>query len=282
MAPGELETLLGCRSRGAACRSAPGSSTGLMSMTGVWSSASSPLTRIRRPSMARIWARYRPIGLGRSGERVPNTPSGGLAGLSPGTLLTSSRRERSSQVSKMTCWPARRSRTAAAAWSHGPVGAVVADWPAVSLVGSYELLAWLIRTSGTVECAPSVDPSCNGVACGVAVHAASTAAVDGELSSRSWCNASDQTREPGGPVGGQPASHTDGQCHDAVPEAGAVNDAAVAAYRLSVRAGNPLSERKLAPMFGRTSRRWARARIAEARQVRSPGLAGNQAPVMSP
>src|SRR5690349_13186200 len=26
-------------------------------------------------------------------------------------------------------------------WSHGPVGAVVAAWPAVSLVGSYELLS---------------------------------------------------------------------------------------------------------------------------------------------
>jgi hypothetical protein len=33
---------------------------------------------------------------------------------------------------------------------------------------------------------------------------------------------------------------------------------------LSVQAANPLSERKLAQMFGRTSRRWARARIAEA------------------
>jgi hypothetical protein len=40
----------------------------------------------------------------------------------------------------------------------------------------------------------------------------------------------------------------------------------VAAYRLSVQAGNPLSERKLAQMFGRTSRRWARARIADAQQ----------------
>jgi hypothetical protein len=30
-------------------------------------------------------------------------------------------------------------------WSHGLVGAVVAAWPAVSLVGSYELLVWLIR-----------------------------------------------------------------------------------------------------------------------------------------
>ena len=36
-------------------------------------------------------------------------------------------------------------------WSHGPVGAVVAAWPAVSLVGSYELLVWLIRTCGTVR-----------------------------------------------------------------------------------------------------------------------------------
>jgi len=33
-------------------------------------------------------------------------------------------------------------------WSHGPVGAVVAAWPAASLVGSYELLVWLIRASG--------------------------------------------------------------------------------------------------------------------------------------
>ena len=39
-------------------------------------------------------------------------------------------------------------------WSHGPVGAVVAAWPAVSLVGSYELLVWLIRTCGTVEHRP--------------------------------------------------------------------------------------------------------------------------------
>ena len=51
---------------------------------------------------------------------------------------------------------------------------------------------------------------------------------------------------------------------------------AVAAYRLSVRAGNPLSERRLAQMFGRSSRRWARARIADARQAssiqESPGI----------
>jgi hypothetical protein len=50
----------------------------------------------------------------------------------------------------------------------------------------------------------------------------------------------------------------------------------VAAYKLSVQAGNPLSERRLAQMFGRTSRRWARARIADARQAlsiqESPGV----------
>jgi hypothetical protein len=31
--------------------------------------------------------------------------------------------------------------------SHGLVGAAVAAWPAVALVGSYELLAWMIRTA---------------------------------------------------------------------------------------------------------------------------------------
>jgi hypothetical protein len=39
-------------------------------------------------------------------------------------------------------------------WSHGPTGAAVAAWPAVSLVGSYELLVWLIRTA-----APDQGPS---------------------------------------------------------------------------------------------------------------------------
>ncbi|HTT53022.1 MAG TPA: hypothetical protein VMH35_16630 [Streptosporangiaceae bacterium] len=39
---------------------------------------------------------------------------------------------------------------------------------------------------------------------------------------------------------------------------------AVVAYRASLDAGTPLSERKLAAMFGKTSRRWARHRMAEA------------------
>ena len=44
-------------------------------------------------------------------------------------------------------------------WSHGLVGAVVAAWPAVSLVGSYELLAWIIRTAATggPDHAPATD-----------------------------------------------------------------------------------------------------------------------------
>jgi hypothetical protein len=32
-------------------------------------------------------------------------------------------------------------------WSHGLVGAAAAAWPAVALVGSYELLAWVARTA---------------------------------------------------------------------------------------------------------------------------------------
>ncbi len=49
-----------------------------------------------------------------------------------------------------------------------------------------------------------------------------------------------------------------------------VNAAAVAAYRASIRAGKPLSERKLAGQFGKTSRRWARNRMAEAQQSPAP------------
>ena len=56
--------------------------------------------------------------------------------------------------------------------------------------------------------------------------------------------------------------------------AGDVNAAAVAAYRASIREGKPLSERKLAAAFGRTSRRWARKRMAEARQGPTAGLTG--------
>ena len=46
-----------------------------------------------------------------------------------------------------------------------------------------------------------------------------------------------------------------------------INVAAVAAYRASFDSGAPLSERKLAAMFGKTSRRWARNRMADARDI---------------
>jgi hypothetical protein len=46
-----------------------------------------------------------------------------------------------------------------------------------------------------------------------------------------------------------------------------INATAVAAYRASLDNGKPLSERKLAAMFGKTSRRWARRRMVEAASV---------------
>jgi Protein of unknown function (DUF2637) len=150
-------------------------------------------------------------------------------------------------------------------WSHGPVGAVVAAWPAVSLVGSYELLLWLIRTSAALEREPSAERRCRNAACHAEVRA-SAAAFDSEQPSRTGRDPSDQGRRPEGQPDGHPAIPASTQHGDGIPEADADNYAVVAAYRLSVKAGNPLSERKLAQMFGRTSRRWARARITEARQ----------------
>ena len=154
-------------------------------------------------------------------------------------------------------------------WPHGPVGAVVAAWPAVSLVGSYELLVWLIRTSGAVERGPSAAHPCNRGACRSVIGSFPIAAVDGDRPGGSERHASDPARRPAGQAARLPAIPATEQRDDEVPEASAVNDAAVAAYRLSVQAGNPLSERRLARMFGCTSRRWARARIADARQASS-------------
>jgi hypothetical protein len=144
-------------------------------------------------------------------------------------------------------------------WSHGPVGAIVAAWPAVSLVGSYELLVWLIRTSSAPTPVPPAGHPCENAACRGAVRSAPAAAIDSEQHSPSDRDLSAQ----GWRLTGIPA---DTQHGDGVPGGGTDNCAAVAAYQLSVQAGNPLSERKLAQMFGRTSRRWARARITEARQ----------------
>jgi hypothetical protein len=71
----------------------------------------------------------------------------------------------------------------------------------------------------------------------------------------------------------------------AASQGGDINAAAVAAYRTSVQAGQPLSERKLAGQFGKTSRRWARNRMAEAQPTPAPawrpqpvGAAGAETP----
>jgi hypothetical protein len=155
-------------------------------------------------------------------------------------------------------------------WSHGPVAAVVAVWPAVSLVGSYELLVWLIRTSGTVDHRPPTGHPSDAAACRTAARSATTAATGGRFP-RQGRGTPDQAGQPAAQAAGAPAIPASGQRDQAVPQTGAVNDAAVAAYWLSAQAGNPLSERKLAQMFGRTSRRWARARIADARRAPSSG-----------
>jgi hypothetical protein len=150
-------------------------------------------------------------------------------------------------------------------WPHGPVGAVVAAWPAVSLVGSYELLIWLIRTCGAADRRPSAAHLRNGAACRAAPRP--VPAAHGEPSGGSDRGTSGPAWRPAGQAAGHSPIPASGQRDDEALEAGAGNDAAVAAYRRSVQAGNPLSERRLAQMFGRTSRRWARARIADARQA---------------
>jgi hypothetical protein len=140
---------------------------------------------------------------------------------------------------------------------------VIAAWPAVSLVGSYELLVWLIRTCGAADRGPSAEHLCTGAAYCAAARPVPAPAAGGERLGWSERDTSDLARRPAGQAAGPSPAPAGGQAR----EASAVNDAAVAAYRLSVQAGNPLSERRLAQMFGRTSRRWARARIADARQA---------------
>ena len=151
-------------------------------------------------------------------------------------------------------------------WSHGTVGAVVAAWPAVSLAGSYELLVWLIRTAGTVEREPPAEDCCGNTACRATARSAPGAAIDSGQHRRNDRDLSAQGWPPKDQPAGRPVTLASVEHGGGVPGAGTDNDAAVAAYRLSVQAGNALSERKLARMFGRTSRRWARARIADARQ----------------
>ena len=142
--------------------------------------------------------------------------------------------------------------------SRGPVGAVVAAGQRSASWAPMKPLVWLIRTSGAVERGPSAEHLGEDAArrdAGVLLRsrpltASTPPGTTAHLSAQGW--------RPGS-GGGQPATHASAQQDDRVAEADADNDAAVAAYRLSVQVGNPFSERKLAQTFGRTSRRWARA-----------------------
>ena len=183
-------------------------------------------------------------------------------------------------------------------WSHGLVGAVVAAWPAVSLVGSYELLAWIIRTAaaGTPDHVPAADyhgPQPDQL--GTGPWSAAGQAPDAGPGSRPGqvirpapasgegpqvlvpAPGADQRLGPGLNVldhADQEADHADHADQilgypskvSTASEGRDINAAAVAAYRASVQSGQPISERKLAEMFGTTSRRWARNRMAEARR----------------
>jgi Protein of unknown function (DUF2637) len=134
-------------------------------------------------------------------------------------------------------------------WPDGPIGATVAVWPAASLVGSYELLLWLIRTaaSGAVASEPVAGQSLGaGCAAGPGRPGAQHAYRISGNGAIGWSTVNG--------VGATGEDHEEG-----------VNVAAVAAYRASIDTGRPLSERRLAAMFGKTSRRWARHRMDEAR-----------------
>jgi len=106
---------------------------------------------------------------------------------------------------------------------------VVAAWPAASLVGSYELLVWLIRTAGGLEQGPSAEPDRNGAACCPLAHPAPADTADQGQRSRSEREAPRQMRR----LMSQPAARpvaVNAQDDDEVTKAGDVNDQAVSAY----------------------------------------------------
>jgi hypothetical protein len=182
-------------------------------------------------------------------------------------------------------------------WSHGPVGAVIAAWPAVSLVGSYELLVWIIRTAGAGDLGrePATDHThwyADHPGHGYAGASTPEATLDEQVARIGLVPAPEDgsllaqgsgANQESGPDQGTAPDHADQDADQIRADSGRTsreesetNAAAVAAYRASLEAGRPLSERKLAAMFGKTSRRWARSRIVESRQ--RPGTSVGSSP----
>jgi Protein of unknown function (DUF2637) len=168
-------------------------------------------------------------------------------------------------------------------WSHGPIGAAVAAWPAASLVGSYELLLWLIRTAsaGAADRVRLPDQAHVPANHHSAELQLVTTSVNDPMAD-GFASSADLPSRPVWPAAGEAYQAVDdsaancGPVIGQLPDAGGVeekvNAAAVAAYRASIDSGKPISERRLAAMFGKTSRRWARHRMAEARQVFAPAV----------
>ena len=82
---------------------------------------------------------------------------------------------------------------------------MAAAWPAVSLVGSYELLVWLIRISGTAGPGPSAEHLREGAVCRAEAGFAPAAAAGSGQYSRSERGVPCQARQPADRVAGLPA-----------------------------------------------------------------------------
>jgi hypothetical protein len=190
-------------------------------------------------------------------------------------------------------------------WPNGPIGAAVAAWPAASLVGSYELLLWLVRTAATgatarepladqegepadhlvceLRLGPAPDPEG-----GEHDGAQGSHVMPGGREDRRVVPAGAAHRTSGPDWAGPDQAYrsanqemTNWTAAGGADSAGAdnaedIDTAAAAAYRASLDTGRPLSERKLAAMFGKTSRRWARNRMAEAGEAFVPALADSR------
>ena len=162
--------------------------------------------------------------------------------------------------------------------SHGPVGAVVAAWPAVSLVGSYEILVWLIRTCGAADLRPSAEHLCTGAAYCAPASPVSALAADSERHGGSERETPDLAWRPAGQAAGRSPVPASGQCDEEAPGASAVNDAAVAAYRAQ-RAGRQSAVgtparpdvRAHIPPLGASQDRRCTASIAAPRLAEHPG-----------